>query len=187
MKVILVGHPGSQHIVRASKFLVKKYLPFEATYLNYEGPIEGWAKFVADHLEGLKDDLVIFALDDYLLSAPLDEELFAQGIQRFDAKKVACVKMCKSTGEEHRGYPVTTQYTIWRRQFLIWLLRQVGTPWEFEIRGSEIFRATKNVSVCYAGMLDYPVHSCLSKRWEGVRTEGNKNEDIEFLKKQGYL
>ena len=68
-KIILVGYPGSQIIVPASKYLTKKYLPeFEITYLNYKGGINGWADYVVGFLKYLQDEYILFALDDYLVA-----------------------------------------------------------------------------------------------------------------------
>lgn len=177
MKCVLIGYPGSQRIVKASKYLTEKYLPFDMTYLNYRGPVKGWGAYVSGFLRYLTDDNVIFALDDYLV-AGFDEEKY-KAAQAEIGGSVACVKLCKSTEQEHLEYPVTTQYTIWNREFLIWLLRQIETPWEFEIQGSVIFRSHKEVIL--RTCIDYNCNSSISAKWEGVDLLGVKKEDITYL------
>jgi hypothetical protein len=171
-KIVLVGYPGSQHIVPASKYLVNKYLPgYEAIYLNYTGAIEGWSKFVADYLKGLDDEKVIFALDDYFISgADLDKLKVAW-------KWGDWVKLCETTEQEHEQYPVTTQYTIWTRELLIHILESTTTPWNFEMTGGKYINFTPDVYTC----IYYDVHSALSNRWEGIHLDGLKHEDINYL------
>lgn len=185
MKIILAGYPGSQRIVPASKYLVSRYLPgFDVTYLNYSGPLDGWSKYVAGFLVYLTDDKVIFALDDYLIAAPIDMEMY-QCAEREIWSDVVSAKLCKSTYEEHRDYSVTTQYTIWNREYLIALLRHpnVNSPWEFELNGSKIMNRKTILRTC----IDYFTNSSLSARWEGVNLEGLKEEDVTYIKSNGLI
>lgn len=169
MKVILVGYPGSQPLVPAAKYLTDKYLPgFEVRYLNFTGKKEHWSGFVADYLRSFNDQRVIFALDDYLLSKPIDMVRFKEAL-----KMKPCVKLCVCTPEEHAEYPVTTQYTIWNRLELITLLHKTTTPWDFEINGSKLFKGTSVVHSC----LEYDTHSALSARWSGARLDHLNDED----------
>lgn len=190
MKIILVGYPESQHIVPASQYLVNKYLPdFDVIYLNNEGDTKNWSKNLSVFFSQLEDEFVIFALDDYLLNSPMDMKVYNELFERINLNKdIACAKLCKNTSQEHEEYPVTTQYMIWRRTDLIWFLDQTTDPWGFEIHGSNIMRYSGKRSVYNdPPALDYPVHSCLSKRWEGVRTDGVNQEDLEYLKNNNLL
>lgn len=173
MKIILVGYPGSQHIVPASKYLTNKYLPeFDVTYLNYTGEINDWAKFVADYLETIEDDKIIFALDDYLVAGQMDMDIFDD----LEDRLLTCAKLCHATNQENNEYPVTTQYTLWYRPVLIDCLRSINTPWEFEaikLGGTEIF----------GNALPYYTNSCLSKRWNGIDLTGLSEEDRKEVEK----
>jgi hypothetical protein len=183
MKIILIGYPGSQKIVPASKYLTSKYLPgFDITYLNYKGDINGWAQYVADFLEYLTDGKIIFALDDYLVCGPLDEKIYKEAnsaVGTIDGRLV-CVKLCECSEQEHEEYPSTTQYTIWDRLFLIKLLRQVSTPWQFEIEGSKIMKQI-GVHTIVKSCIPYFTNSSLSNRWSGIRWDGLKEDDIREI------
>lgn len=180
MKVILVGYPASQQIVPASRYLTSKYLPgFDKHYLNYVGDISGWSRFVATYLTHLKDEKVIFALDDYLVSG-FNKEVYEDLNQKVK-DEVVCAKLHDTTEEEHIGYPVTTQYTIWNREFLINLLSQTTTPWDFEIHGSSIFNNLKVKSIYTVPAITYNTSSCLSSRWQGVDWKGVKQEDLKII------
>lgn len=172
MKLILVGYPGSQKVKKASEYLVKKYLPFDVYWLNYTGKIDSWSAFIADYLETFDDEKIIFALDDYLIRGPIDMIRFDEAL-----RQKPCVKLFECTPDEHAEYPVTTQYTMWNRMELIALLRQTTSPWDFEINGSKLFKGESVVYPC----LDYDTHSALSARWQGVRTDGLKEEDLQII------
>ena len=177
MKVILVGYPGSQRIVKASKYLTDKYLPaFEKIYLNYTGEISGWAKFISNYLKGLPDEHIIFSLDDYLIADRMDMGVFLK-IKMNDA---VCVKLCWARDDENEEYPITTQYTLWDRRYLIELLDQVQTPWEFELRGSSIFKSSDKRAM-FVSCLPYYTNSSLSAKWEGIRLDGLKYEDVTLI------
>jgi len=186
MKIVLVGHPNSQRIVPASKYLTGKYLPmFDITYLNYEGEINGWSEYVAGFLRYLTDDHVIFALDDYLISDYMDVEQYEKAESKIGGD-VVCVKLCLSTEEEHKEYPITTQYCIWDRSYLIWLLEQVQTPWQFELAGSSIFNEGNKRSLHYPCIF-YDAHSALSGRWKGINWNRIKDIDKNEIESNGLL
>jgi hypothetical protein len=176
MKLILVGYPGSQKIRKASEYLVKKYTDFDVHWLVYGGEIQGWSQFIADYLKGLTDERIIFALDDYLIS-----DYFDMGLDLTMGDAV-CVKLCEATAQENEEYPVTTQYCLWDREYLISLLEQTTSPWDFEIRGSRIFKE-QGKELLHLPVLKYNTHSALSKRWEGVRLDGLNEEDIKEVQK----
>lgn len=177
IRVILVGYPGSQRIVPACSFLCSKYLlRFPISFLNYEGPKEGWSAYVRERLAELDDELVILALDDYLLSGGLEPEQL-DGI----IGDASAVKLCNASKEENEEYPVTTQYTLWRRDFLMELLTHTNSPWHFEVEGSRIVKE-RGDKILFVPLLDYPTSSSLSPSWGNkVKVVGNKQEDIDEL------
>lgn len=184
MKIILVGYPGSQVIVPASKYLTSKYLPgFDITYINYTGSIDWWATMLVDYLSRLEDEKIIFALDDYLIAVPINMKAYRDAESYLNSPEIACVKLCKCSIQEHKEYPCTTQYTLWKRLELIEILRQVGTPWEFEIHGSKIMKKASLLETC----IDYFANSSLSARWDGIKLEGLNQEDINYMRESGIL
>lgn len=181
MKIILIGYPGSQCIVPASKYLTSKYLSgFEIIYLNYTGEIKRWADYVAEYLKTIPDENIIFALDDYLIADYIDMVKFNAALVELEFSKVDCIKLCHSTPQEHYEYPVTTQYTIWKKASLIEILDHVYTPWQFETDGSILFKR-KQKQVSHRPCLKYFTNSSISGRWEGIRYDGLKQEDIDAI------
>jgi hypothetical protein len=179
MKCILIGHTGSQRIRKASEYLTKKYLPaFKCIYIEYTGDIQGWSKFLIDYLSNLHDEHIIFALDDYLIANYMDMGKFLS----IKMDGVVCTKLCYANADENESYPVTTQYTLWDRRYLIELLGKIQTPWEFEMQGSEIFKKTKQKAL-FVPCLKYFTNSSLSARWEGVKLDGLSEEDVKVIQK----
>ena len=189
LKVILVGYPGSQFLVPASRYLAQKYLPgFDLHWLNYVGDKDGWSKFIGTYLTNFQDELVIFALDDYLLGGSLNQQVYDYALESFKYDSdVVAVKLFECTSEEHDDYPVTTQYTIWRREKLIELMTLTKDPWHFEITGSNIFEAKGWKSVHLYPALKYNTSSALSNRWSGVRWDGVSEEDREYIKNNNLI
>lgn len=187
MRVVLVGHPKSQHVRAISEYLTSKYLAdFSVDYLSFEGPLQAWSTFVAECLKTLRDSLVILALDDYLLSGPPDNAKFLKAMEQMAKPGVACVKLCESSAIENAEYPVTTQYTVWNREYLIGLLERTTTPWNFETYGSKLFQKDGKKAL-HVHCMDYDVHSALSNRWEGMNLKGVQKSDIEHLKAHGIF
>lgn len=187
MKIFLIGYPGSGIILNSSKYLVSKYLPdFDVYYANHTGEIEDWAKNLAELLSSFNDRQIILSLDDYLISGYDSQQYrLAETYIRYHAD-VKAIKLCHSTPEEHKEYPCTTQYTIWDREYLIWLLTQteipIKTPWEFEINGSKIMKESMQVPC-----IEYYTNSALSSKWEGIDWTGVKEEDLNHLKTNGLI
>ena len=184
MKCVLVGYPGSRKIVNASKYLIAKYLPshFKILHIDYDGPIQFWSKHIIGFLSLLNDEYIIFSLDDYLIADYLDVDKYGDALGEIGGDVVS-IKLCNSTKEEHEEYPVTTQWTIWDREYLISLLAKVQTPWGFEMDGSKLF----DKKTLHRPCLEYFTNSSVSSRWEGIRLDGLKNEDREYIIKNGLI
>jgi len=226
LKVILTGHEGSKRILAASACLADKFLPsgFQVQYLNFgecpaflhgcdyvslddtqKGGVGAWSKYLRRHLKVIRDEFVVFGLDDYLLDAPMDRKVFDTLFRAVvDDAEVVCARLCQSdfyTDREKRirpdglieltpeaAYSVTTQYCLWRRDALLDVLAQVEDPWQFEMTGSVYLNSTGwKVIGSPTPALRYPDESCLSTKWTGVRVRGNNRENVDFLLGMGHL
>lgn len=186
LKVILIGYPGSQKIVQASMYLAYKYLPtppkspmgFEFWYLNHKGPLTDWAWYLETFLLTLDDKYVIFSLDDYLIADHINMAEFNLALSAMGGE-VVCAKLCECTPEENEEYPVTTQWTIWDRKYLIALLNHpdIRNPWQFEIVGSRV----SDKKVIHRPCLKYFTNSSISSRWEGIRLDGLNEDDYNYI------
>jgi len=223
MKLLLSGYEGSKKILPASSFLVNEYLgtSFDVFWLNY-GEYDGllfsgefvsladkqenvatWARDIRNYLATLSDPHVIFGLDDYLVSGPIDLQGYYDLLDRVNGNTV-CARLCRSDfyqphEHEREGefvkltpkaeYSVTTQYSIWQTQALMEILAQVKTPWSFETDGSwALNHSGKQTIGRLQAVVPYPEQSALSNRWPGkVNVRGNPLEDVEALVERGLL
>lgn len=227
MKTILVGYEGSKKILAASSYLMNKYLPseFEIFFLNYgdysgelvtgsyvslddeqRGGSESWSRYLVDYLSKVQDDFIIFGLDDYLLSNPIDLESYRELLDyMMDDYSIGAAKLGISPGyrkndydilEDHvymlkreANYSATTQLCIWRRHFLIDVLSRVRTPWQFELVGSDYIKGTGAKIIGSLKMpLRYPEPSSISSRHpEHISVFANRVGDVEECINLGYL
>ncbi len=183
MKIILIGSDRSTGIIDASKYLFSKYLPgFDTVYLTYNGVLDQWSNYLAGFLAYLTDEKVIIGLDDFLIEETIDWVTYQKASMELGGD-VVCVKLCRSTEEEHKMYPVTTQLSIWNRKYLIWLLRQTYSPWDFELRGRGLIDKTVLLRTC----IQYDGNSALSGKWPGVNLGKLTDEDVYYLRSNKML
>lgn len=227
MKTILVGYEGSKKVLAASSYLFDKYMPegFEFFFLNYgdysdnlcsgtyvslddeqKGGTESWSRYLTQYLSELSDDLIIFGLDDYLLSNTIDLDSYEDLLDYMeDDYSIGAAKLGISPSyrvsdyeilddhvyvlKKQANYSATTQLCVWRRQFLIDVLSRVGNPWQFELMGSDYIKGTGAKIIGSLRMpLRYPEPSSISSRHPGkISVFGNRVSDIEECIKHGYL
>ena len=163
MKVILAGYAESKKILPAVSYLLNKNLVapfrevglgdyFSVRFLNYgdftgklftgeyvklsdaQESLAAWADDIRGYLESLKDDLVCFGLDDYLITKTIDVDRCRNLLSRV-TESTACARLATSQFYRSREidpldypyfrlnhtaeYSVTTQYSVWRRICLI--------------------------------------------------------------------
>ena len=178
------------------------YIPLDDSQV---GGSMAWSKYIREFIKTMTDDFIVLGLDDYLLSATLDTERF-EAIQNlmFLDDSIVCGRLCQSgfyskpevvvDGEfiqltPQAGYSVTTQYCIWRREYLVSLLERTTTPWDFELEGSRILNGdgVKVIGTLTPAM-KFPDASCLSPgKWHGVKVWDADPVDISRLVEMGHL
>lgn len=122
-----------------------------------------WSKRLKYVLKRIKTEYVLVFLDDFFLESIVDEAMFCK---YFDImcknKNVGCIYFkCTPDGissshdipgfallEKKAKYRVNCQVAIWNRKFLISLLRNHETAWEFEKMGS--FRSRRYRKLIYS-------------------------------------
>ena len=202
MKVLLSGYEGSKFLIPATATLLKKYIPrgFDVYFLNYgdsvklpfgkfvslkdvQDWVKNWSKDLHEYISTLKDEYVIFALDDYLMKGKLDKKRYKKALKKIGGETVA-VRLCSTDPEMiNRGeYTVTTQYTIWNREVLLEILAGVNTPWEFEIQGSSNFNnAGYKVYGEEVPILPYQESSALSPSFNRLNLTELSKEDKDIV------
>jgi hypothetical protein len=193
MKWIIASSRASEHIIPVQKYLFGKYAPNEELYYitNSDRPIEDWCKNILLNLLTVKEEQIVFGLDDYLPTGPLKKDLseikldgsdrcgFGEGDSR---TKKGLVFDPYIVYTEDAPYQVTCQFSIWKTESLIEVLREVnGSPWAFEIEG-------KCKAIAFRKPLFTWVEAgALSRKWEGININGMNEADIQELIKLGFV
>lgn len=185
------------------------------------GPIYlQWSERLLQLLKQIDTEFILFSLDDFWITENVDNASFEKILSYMTSNKkmgFVCLKQeVKDYSSEKDkmncvecGYPelwkcnsgksfrITTQMGIWRRKYLIKILRRHESAWYFETRGTwrskfykeEIFDVKKNVITypiggffwggkCYKdyiGLYDYDlVCPCIEKR--GTVNIGDKRD-----------
>jgi hypothetical protein len=202
MKWLIVTCDYSEHIRPVQEWLFKKYAPkAEVKYLDLANNQFRLNKWGQDLVRLIPDDpFVIFGLDDYLPTGPLNEDkiLDALGIvgmfdlDRFELgygahNKQPFMKGGGSPFVDHglwlaygtaTPYSVSCQFSIWKTEALKYALQHSTNPWNFE---------TKHT--CWAGCFPkgeeafrWIEESALSKKWEGkINVNGLPESDVREL------
>lgn len=175
--------------------------------LGQIGPTpQEWLVALTEYLSNLDDKLIIWGSDDFFLSKPIKTKAYISLLNKIKSEEnIVCAKLCNSLFHNKSEYDsieddmfllnntaeysAVVQFCIWRREFLITMLRQANSPWDFERDGSQRLNATgKKVIGTFDCALKYPTRTATSGTHPGkVSVLGNKNEDIEFLIENGHL
>ncbi len=176
---------------------------FSGTYVSLDekqyGGSGAWSMYLMDYIKTLTDKYVILGLDDYFIDAPMNIESYKELLGQMDDGYI-CARLSsnKEFVYKHKfgdhvqiasdKYTCTAQYCIWDREKLLEILKDVRTPWEFEVWGTEIMNRLKYYTIgSLTPPLQYPDHSVLSNKWVGCNTLGNSEENIKELKQRGYI
>lgn len=167
---------------------------------------QGWIKNMGNYLGTLTDEFVILGDDDFFLSKPVDMNSYKKLFTLMgEDETIGCAKLCPSLFHKPSEYTLidseifklnssaewssVVQFTLWRRDLLIQMLKLAFDPWEFERAGSErLNNSGKSVICAFNSPFIYPDRSALSQTHpDKVNVLGNSVEDVEELIKLGYL
>ena len=180
---------------------------------NYEklgnfrfGGADTWGKYLSKYFEKIEDEFLIFGLDDYFISKNLNQDSFDKVLEAIQSsKKIANVQLSFSSNQINKNYltkennilylkrdsdySAVTQWSIWRRSVLLNILKNIKSPWEFELKGSKILnKLNLNTVITDPPVLIYPDASALSSRNKTkVSILGIKKNDINELLKQKLI
>jgi hypothetical protein len=139
----------------------QKPLPNNISFVSLNdkqiGGADGWSKHLYDYFNSISDEYVLFTLEDFLpVCSPKEDilnDIYAlilqnSSIGRFDLTwdsftncKYSLYQKLDSGIEvieipKNVMYRISCQPAIWKKSFLLALLKQTNNPWDFEMRGS---------------------------------------------------
>lgn len=122
-----------------------------------------WSQKLMDLLHIIPTENIIFMLDDFWLKAPVNTERLRVLMESFDTdKQIGHLNMIHESASalepsekypdlvkfpKKRSYRITTQASLFRRDYLLQVLRARESAWEFEVYGSK--RSARLSQECY--------------------------------------
>ena len=158
-----------------------------------------WGERIIQAISETKTEYVFFVLDDYYLSQLLTNEYIEYLLKFMDNRKVnkimlspvpdfAKYEYLESINTMHKMSPnspwlTSVQPAIWRKSELLKFLKPEYTPWNFEVKGSEL--AKNNIENYFVAKLDNPIYFNMVRKgkqpspgWEEFLKEQNLTQYI---------
>jgi|ETNvirnome_6_100_1030635.scaffolds.fasta_scaffold01740_7 hypothetical protein len=151
-KVVVLGY-------KEPNFELPQNFKFVSMGESQDGGAEGWSSYLYNYFNSINDEHVILTLEDFLpVAIPNVEVLdsimnlmkYQDTVGRFDLTWDLFTN-CKHTPfsklndninlcEIPKGimYRVSCQPAIWKRSFLLNILKETSNPWNFEMFGSQL-------------------------------------------------
>ncbi len=211
MRVFLVTSTPTYHIMGASLHQWGKYTPFDVLELDKGSEkLDNWCAKIYELLSRQllpNEDKIIFGLDDYLVIDHFNKEVFNQvnylTFDRYEMGWGALNKKPNTVLEVYDGWHVSKynqdapylsscQISVWNVETLLFILKRCRSPWDFEIRGSEIFRKIKDFKVLGTSgkfALRWQEESCLSfkRNKNKINMLGVKPKDVDEMVNMGMI
>lgn len=168
-----------------------------------------WSESLANALRRMGDDIVLLGLDDFWLADTVDMDGLHQArlymklntdVQRIDLTEDRTqYPHVQRDGyvqgvfdPEQVQYPLSTQFSLWRREFLIHALdclNPPGIPPQFEVEASRVVVREQPV-ILGTGRKILPCHGdgvVWNGRLDNLHLEYLKPEDVEELRARGIV
>ena len=198
MKIVITTSDKYLHLIPIIGYLFEKYLPgYRAELVGYTQPDKMpecfsfhsmgedrgpkfWSTDLRKYFEK-QDDWFVWIMEDTFIKRPLNEDSFNtavamcyNGIGRVDLTKDVQKREHKINNgivwaSPESRYRLSTQPSIWNKEYLLNYLHENMTPWEFETQDPT------NDGWSVVGVEDYPL----------VHNEGVRRFDIHALNLEG--
>lgn len=195
-------------------FEISKKMNFVSMDSFQKGGANSWSKYICEYLNTIDDKHIIFILEDFFPTASPNfnrlnhaltvcrhNELIGRFDISIDTYTYPGFVTVANLGEvdliekpKWSNYRISTQPSVWSRSFLITILSQTTTPWDFEINGSIIsnnynYRILAFGDSTYRNFPSYWIHKgAVSRFHEGkVNVLGLDIPTIKDMVKEGLL
>ena len=108
-----------------------------------------WADCCLDYLTQIPEPTILFWLEDFFLRSPVDTLRIITAYRDFLRLEASVFRLVKRPGPDHllsgkyygrlepgAAYRISTQAAYWRKDFLMKMIREGESIWQFEINGS---------------------------------------------------
>lgn len=181
-----------------------------------KGGVQSWSKYIAKFLKTTDFEYCIFALEDFIptdyininqICEVLEKIIFrGETVDRFELGFDIYSAVEHEVIENHvyynilkakqnTMYRISTQTSLWNREFLIKYLDHYWTPWEFEIEGSIMSTFDTKANIIGCGDIEFKsfparwIHKGMISRQQPGKYNilGLKLSDIKELCDENYF
>ena len=159
-------------------FLMTNLLDFDSKTLRTLriGPDESWTKNLKSALIEMKSEYVILWLDDCFLSKPVDSKTLLNDVAWMEKNAVPYLRLRRTNNwgrfskssyriiDAREPYRASILASVWERKYLLSLLYQNQTPWEFETN-NQITTSTRKFFEVNRNRFSY-VHAVEKGLWK---------------------
>jgi hypothetical protein len=217
MKYYIFSHPDTYWVLpiffhQWSKYRYSDY--FEPVVLCYQYPDVKyqWADYISmgspggasrwceDIREVIKeaDQKFVFSLDDFIPIHPVNERNLELSY-KLEYDKFNLFKTPREYRTHHirddlykyydnTPYRISTQVSVWKRDYMLQFLKDGWSPWDFEVEGSKLSKGNGDIYTTAEGVVYYNGHGCVSRRYQRkFNGLGFKQEDLEEFISCGWL
>lgn len=166
-----------------------------------EPPSSTWSQRLIDLLHLIPTENIIFMLDDFWLKAPVNTERLKVLMERFDADKqmghlnlihesASALKHSEKYPDlvmfpKKRPYRITTQASLYRKDYLLQVLRAHESAWRFEVFGSK--RSARLSQESYIIADNTPIMFSYDHGWVVYRGCYVKEYVDYFIEREGII
>jgi hypothetical protein len=175
------------------------------------GGAKGWTNHLLDFFEKIEDEYFVFGLDDFMISRPVDLELFktckellSDKIGRIDLQpslQYARRKDQVNFYAEKNGvqflslrspqpggsdYHIASAFSIWNKKWFLKNMKRNWSPWDWELTGSSSLQGGDSEPKVIGSVDRWTIKKLevLSSRWgDLINIRGIRKEDVEEMKK----
>ncbi|WP_024787510.1 hypothetical protein [Lebetimonas sp. JH369] len=167
--VLISSHSKAFDLWAITDYFLSKYWNDIKIYLGANGEDMQWnyindgkdisfSKSLLSYLESIDDEYFILMLDDFIILKEVDNSKIEKAFEFIKSKNGVYLRLIPnpkgdikidenySKFDVKKGVPYITslQMAIWKKEFLIQLLKYDFNPWEFEIKAGKTKKALQN-------------------------------------------
>jgi len=135
----------------------KEYCPENWIYIN-KGEDRSFSQSLKSYLEEIKEEYFILMLDDFLILDKVNNDLINKAFKFIKENKGVYLRLVPNPKGDFKidkyfskidvknkvPYITSLQMAIWKKDFLIELLKYDFNPWEFEVKAGKTQEALEN-------------------------------------------
>jgi len=135
----------------------KEFVPQELIYIN-KGEDKSFSNSLMSYLEEIEDEYFILMLDDFVILEEVNNEDIKKAFDFIKSNKGVYLRLAPNPKGDIKinkdfslidvkskvPYITSLQMAIWKKEFLMKLLKYDFNPWEFEIKAGKTKEALEN-------------------------------------------